>query len=319
VFKRILSAVRSIPLPRLSLRRLREFAVDHREGLLRWGKRAATAGSLALIVLVVHRSVYNFLVGRPDYRVKQAASKVDVTPSWADPRTGEGVVHLRMSREEWSLFDETLVERIGRAFERNAWVKRVTRVERVFPDGLQVNFELRKAHLAVVKPDGIYVIDRDGVRLPGVYAEPPACESAVRFTGLASRPPAAGERWTDPEISTALEMAALAAREPLFAKAKVAAIDLANFGARLDKRRPEIALVTAAGCTIEWGRAPSSRSVGEMPLADKLDNLRRAMEAWPGLEGRLCVKLHVTPKGQLPPTVARESALGNQKAPAPRR
>ena len=319
MFKRFLAGLRSVSLPRVSFRRLREFASGHREGLLKWGTRAGAVGSLALIVLLVHRSVYNSLVARPEYRVKQAVSKVDVTPGWADPRTGEGVVHLRVSNEEWSLFDDTLVARIGRAFEKNAWVKRVTTVERVFPDQLQVKFELRKAHLAILKPNGLYIIDRDGVRLPGVYAEPPACESSVRFTGLASVPPPAGQRWIDAEIGAALEMAALVGREPVFAKAKVATVDLANFGARLDKRRPEVALVTSNGCTIEWGRVPSSTNVAEAPLADKLENLRRVVETWPALEGRLCVKLHVTPKGQFPPTLPRESAIGNQKAPAPRR
>ncbi len=308
MLKRLWNRLASIPRP--NLRGVREFLSNHREGIGTWSVRVAAVGSLALIVLLIHRSVYTFLTGQPSFQLKQQIAKIDITPRWADPRTGEGTVHLKVDGETWNLFDESLVARVGKAFEENPWIRRVTKVERLYPDSVRVQYETRRPYAAVARANGLYLIDRDAVRLPGVYADAPPCETSVRFSGLVSQPPPPGRKWEGAEIAAVLEMAELMAREPLFKKAGVTAVDLANLGARLDRRRAEIALVTSGGCTIEWGRVPSSNRVGETPLAEKLAGLRQVLEAWPNLEGRLAVKLHVTPRGQFPATVPREAQIG---------
>jgi hypothetical protein len=313
-FKRLASSLRSIRLPGLPLLQpIRRFIGDHADGIWTWGVRVGAVGSLVLIVLLIHRSIYSFISNQGAYTVRQSVAQVDVSPSWADRRTGDGVVTLKVDGAEWNLFDETLVARIGRSFEENAWVRRVTAVERVFPDQIRVKFDLRRPYVAIHRANGFYVVDRDGIRLPGVYTEPPACESSLRFTGLASTPPAAGQKWADAEIAAALEMAALIAQEPAFARAGVTGVDLANLNARLDRRRPELALLTQSGCVIEWGRVPSTTKFGELAVADKLDNLRQVLETYPNLETRGRVKLHVATKGQFPPTTPREADLGRNR------
>jgi hypothetical protein len=307
MLKRLRSLCRCIRFPRIPVG---DFVRAHREPLQRWGLRAGALGALALVVILVHRTVYSFVSGQRTFGVRNAPAAVDLTPNWGDPRGGEGVVMLALG--EASLLDDGLVERVARAFGANPWVKKVASVERVYPDHLRVRVEFRRPHLAVQRPNGFVVIDAEGVRLPGVYAEPPACDVSVRVTGTSSQPPAPGRAWAEPEIAAAIEMASLVG-DPVLARAKVAAIDVSNVNGRVDRRRAEIALVTAGGCAIEWGRAPSTRRHGEIALADKLDNLRRVLETYPNLEGRARVKLHVTPRGQLAPTVPAESGLGKPR------
>jgi len=308
VLKRLFARLASIPRP--SLKPVREFLSAHRAGVVAWGSRLGAVGAIALIVLLIHRSIYTYLTGQPAFRLKQQVARLDVTPRWADARTGEGQVNLRISADEWNLFNEDLVATIGRAFEQNAWVKKVTSVQRVFPDQVAVKFERRRPYAAIQRANGLYLIDRDGVRLPGLYVEAPSCESNVKFQGLGGTPPSPGQKWEGAEIAAVVEMAELIARQPVLAKANIAFVDLSNLDARLDKRRADIALITASGCSIEWGRVPSSTKVGEAPVAEKLASLRQALETYPNLQGCLAVKIAVTPKGQFPPTLPRETAVG---------
>ncbi len=257
------------------------FVSTHR----RWAARGAVGVGAAFIVLLVHRSTYGVLVADPHYKPK-AIARVQVAPMWG---AGESTVEMPA---DLSLFDDGLVERIGKAFERNPWVKRVTAVERAFPDAIRVRFEARRPHLAVRRADGVTLVDADGVRLPGVYASAPACACPVEVTGVAGAPPAAGTKWLDADVLAGRELAELAARTPALAALGVRSVDVSNVGGRVDRRRPDAALVTAKGCTIWWGRSPSSPGFGEPGAQEKLDMLAGVCREYPNLDGLKYVKLN---------------------------
>ena len=273
---------------RAGFKSLRSRIAPHRPGLAKLGLRLAAAGSLAFIVLLVHRSVYQMVLEAPQFRVPKSSSRAEVAPRWADPAASEGVVTLPVDRAH--LMDPGLVEEVADSFARNPWVRRVVAVERRFPDQVRVRLEMRAPRLAVKRLRGYTLVDGDGVCLPGTYARPPV--RAMEVLGAASTPPAAGRRWEGPEIAAALEMTSLAGGEGILRELGIRAIDVANLNGRRDAKSPEVTLLAASGASIGWGRVPSSARFGEPALGEKLDNLRRATENYPGLEGLVSVKVH---------------------------
>lgn len=254
----------------------------------RAGRAILFAGGFALVVLLVHREVYSFLARSRRYNLPRVETAV--APAWAD-RTGEEVVRVDLG-DGGSLFDAGLVERVARAFESSPWIRRVLAVERVFPDRLRVRFEYRRAHAAVRRADGHVLVDSDGVRLPGVWADPPTCDRPAVITGIASAPPAPGKVWDDPALRAGLAMADFAHGDPILRRLGVKEVDVANFGGRLDPRRSEVALVTAGGCVVHWGRDPSQPRFGDPSTDEKLENLREVLAVYPDLAGLRSVKVY---------------------------
>ena len=250
--------------------------------------RIGAAGSLVLIVLLVHRSAYSLVIGAPNYQVPKSTARARVAPSWADPAAAESVVTLPAGRD--TLLDSDFVRRVAASFSDNPWVRRVVAVERAFPDQVRVRLEMRSPRLAVRRPGGLVLVDQDGVRLPGTYAKAPTLVTEV--AGIASAPPAPGRTWEGLEIATALEMASLAEGEAVLRRLGIRVVDVANLNGRRDPKSPDLLLVTSTGAVIDWGRAPSAARYGEPALAEKLDNLRRAAENYPRLEGVASVRIH---------------------------
>ncbi len=262
------------------------------------GLGALYAAAFGLVVLLVHREVYFFMASRGQFSVPKV--QADVAPKWAD-RTGVEIV--RVGKDGTSLFDPGLVERVGRTFEECAWIKRVTAVERVFPDRLRVRFEFRTPHVAVKRHDGYVIVDAEGVRLPGVYTEPPrSCERTVQIAGVASLPPEPGRPWTDPALKAAMGLADFAQENPLLARLRVREVDVSNFDGKLDARRSEVAFLTAAGATIAWGRAPGAGKFGEPSNEEKLENLREVLAVYPNLQGVRTVKVYFRGTRAVEPT-----------------
>ncbi len=263
-------------------KRGREFVVDHRAGVL----RGALGIGIGLIVLLIHRATYDILRSQPEFQVKPLA-RVQVAPMWG---AGESTVEMPV---DLSLFDDSVVARVGKSFEANPWVKRVTAVERVFPDRLRVRFEARRPHVALRRPDGVYVVDAEGVVLPGVYASIPAsCARTIEVTGVASLPPRAGGKWDDADVRAGMELVELVASTATLTALDVRTIDVSNVGGRIDRRRPDTSLVTASGCTIVWGRAPSAAGFGEPTPSEKLELLGTVVREYPKLDGLNYVKIH---------------------------
>lgn len=243
-------------------------------------KPVAFAATLVFVVILVHREVYSFIVDRPQFRVPSL--RLAVAPRWAE-RFGSEL--LTVETAGGSLFEADLVERISRAFEANPWVRRVTSVERVFPNAVRVRFEYRRPHVAFRRPGGFVMVDSEGARLPGVYAQLPAGERLMKVVGAQTRPPEPGRVWEDPAVRAGLEMAEVVARSPLLGHLGVEEIDLTNLGGRMDPRRSEVVLLTAGGCAIHWGRPPSRAGFGEPTPSEKLENLREILAVYPGLNG----------------------------------
>jgi hypothetical protein len=256
------------------------------------GLTTLTAAAFALVVLLVHREIYSFITARRQFTVPKVESAV--APRWV-PADSQGVELVRVGKDGSSLYDPGLVERVGRAFEDCPWIRRVTAVERVFPDQLRVRFEYRTPHVAVRRQGGAgyVIVDAEGVRLPGVYVDPPpSCARTVAITGVASLPPEPGRAWADPSLKAAMVLADLAQENALLARLRVREVDVSNAGGKVDPRKSEVTFVIASGCSIAWGRAPGAGKFGEPSLEEKLENLREVLAVYPGLQGVRTVKVY---------------------------
>ena len=273
--------------------RIGAFASRHRAAV----RALLFAGGFAFVVLLIHREVYSFLTRRGAYTVPDIHAAV--APAWSD-RQGEEIV--KISNPGATLFDESLVAKVGKTFEECAWIKRVTSVERVFPDQLRIRFEYRKPHVAVRCENGYVLVDVDGVRLPGVYAEPPASERSARVAGVGGRPPEPGKVWDAPALRAGMKMADYVDATPLLARLKVREINVANHGGRLDPRLSEVTLATSSGVELAWGRTPDTARFGDPSPEEKLENLREVLAAYPDLSGVRRVKIHFRGAKAVEPT-----------------
>jgi hypothetical protein len=251
------------------------------------GRGLLFAAGFALVVLLVHREVYSLLTERRQFSVPELKSAV--APRWADER---GVELVKIDGAGTTLFDPELVARVGAAFEACPWIKKVTAVERVFPDQLRVRFEYRTPHVAVRRENGYVLVDPDGVRLPGVYVEPPACARSTHVAGVTSRPPEPGRAWDDPALRAGMELADTIQATALLGKLRVREVNVANFGGRLDPRMSELTMLTTTGCELGWGRTPATSKFGDLSTEEKLENLREVLAAYPDLAGLRRVKIY---------------------------
>ena len=252
---------------------------------------------LGLVVMLVHREVFAFIAQRRQYSAPPI--KTAVAPKWSN---SQGQEIVRIDGAGRSLFDPQLVEKVGKTFEACPWVRKVTAVERVFPDQLLIKFEYRRAHVAVRRENGFVLVDRDGVRLPGVYATPPACDRTVQVTGLASQPPEPGQPWKDEALAAAVAMADYIPGNTLLSRLGIREVDVANFGGRQDPRHSEMSLVTSNGCIVAWGRTSTTSKFGDLSTEEKLENLREVLAVYPDLNGVKRVTLYFRGSRSIEPT-----------------
>ncbi|MBV8879506.1 MAG: hypothetical protein JO332_06070 [Planctomycetaceae bacterium] len=273
--------------------RIGAFASRHQDSAL----RVLFVVGLGLVVMLVHREVFAFIANRRQFAAPPI--KTAVAPKWSN---SQGQELVKIDGAGRSIFDPKLVEEVGKKFENCPWVRRVTAVERVFPDRLLIKFEYRRAHVAVRRENGYVLVDRDGVRLPGVYPLPPLCDRSVQVTGVASLPPEPGQPWKDEALNAAVAMADYIPGNSLLSRLAVKEIDVANFAGRQDPRKSELSLVTSNGCQIAWGRTSTTSKFGDLSTEEKMENLREVLAVYPDLNGLKRVTLYFRGSRSVEPT-----------------
>lgn len=285
--------------------RIGAFASRHQDAAV----RAVFVAGFALVVLLVHRNVFSFITQRRQFSAPEI--RTAVVPRWA---SSQGEEQIRITGAGRSIFDPQLVEEVGRQFESCPWVRKVTAVERVFPDRLTIRFEYRRAHAAVRRDNGYVLVDADGIRLPGVYAAPPSCERPVLISGVASLPPEPGKPWQDESLRAAVAMADFIPESSLLRRLGIREVDVTNFGGRQDPRKSEMSLVTSSGCVVAWGRTSQTAKFGDLSTEEKLENLREVLAVYPDLAGLKRVTLYFRGSRAVEPA----DAYVQSPAPAPR-
>ena len=280
------------------------FASRHQDSAL----RALFVVGLGLVVMLVHREVFSFIANRRQFAAPPV--KTAVAPKWSN---SQGQELVKIDGAGRSIFDPKLVEEVGKKFENCPWVRKVTSVERVFPDQVLIKFEYRRAHVAIRRDAGFVLVDRDNVRLPGVYATPPACDRTVQVSGVATQPPEPGQVWKDDSLQAAVAMADYIPGNSLLGRLGIREVDVTNFAGRQDPRKSEMTLVASNGCQVAWGRTMSTSKFGDLSTEEKLENLREVLAVYPDLNGLKKVTLYFRGSRSVEPT----DSYVHSPAPAP--
>jgi hypothetical protein len=121
------------------------------------------------------------------------------------------VQYLAQLPDRLPTLDDQTPARLADAFARHPWVKKVDGVALRPPDRARLRLIFRAPALAVPQPDGVRVVDADGILLP-----PGAPSEGLPVMSGAVPPPAglAGEPWGDPAVTAAAAATRRQAAEP---------------------------------------------------------------------------------------------------------
>lgn len=170
------------------------------------------------------------------------------------------------------MLDRTLAERLGKALAdpRIGWVKSVDRV-RIDPSGevtVKCHYRMPAAWVQYRKVG--YLVDAEGVRLPGRY-DIEDCRSTAMLVieGVASGPPEIGSPWPGNDLASAMKLVSLLDGRPF--RHQVTSVYVNNYRGRRDRSRPHIELGTdMPGSRIWWGRPPGEDVGTEISAEQKL-------------------------------------------------
>lgn len=201
-------------------------------------------------------------------RIKPVIQFVDL-PGEIDELAGAELAERLETHLTGPWTDRTLPQRLADLLESSGWVEHVNYVRRTGGGVFLISCRYYQPLAMVQKEEGFYLIERAGVRLPGVYRYDPTW---LVIQGIDRSAPPAGTVWGGADVRAGLDVAAMLLPEPMAGQITGVLVD--NFEGRLDRRRTHIELATdRAGGRIQWGSAPG-RELEENSIQQKLAILR---------------------------------------------
>lgn len=265
----------------------------------RWRRLKRVLGLLALGACVGGVGYGFSVLGQdvrelPMYQMSSESLRLVEGPTWMTPSILADLDVRPQLPERFSLLDPDICRQVAEAYERIVWVDRVDRVAKLDPrvdperPPLEIQLTFRRPMAYVEGPQGSYLVDARGIRLPGVYADPPRLGKVALLVirGVDSAPPGPGHAWLDAGLQAGVRVAEVV--EPYREKYRVVRIDVSNVGGRRDRKDTEISLYTRGNppTRIKWGKAPSPEAeiLQEKTLAEKVAYLNYVYEK---LRGRV--------------------------------
>lgn len=202
----------------------------------------------------------------------------DFLQSTANAHILRGLEHELALTASDTVLDEGLAKRVAASLSRPSigWVKKVNRVI-VRPDGrvsIQCEFREPAAYVAMGRAT-CYLVDNEGVRLPGEYAVED-CESSrlLMIRGVEQTQPDVGEHWYGEDLSSGLRLVSMLYQQPF--RDQVASINVENYAGRISPRQPHLVMATnRPGSRIWWGRPPNDENGIENTARQKLALLQQ--------------------------------------------
>ena len=240
---------------------------------------AAAFVALALLMIPVVISRLPKLDGRPEYLIGPEQITISPPPRWIPPDLTKQVFELAGLKDQESLQDPTLSERIAAAFHTHPWIQKVVSVRKSYPARIQVEVIYREPVAMVRGIDGHYPIDKNGILLPAQDFADADVERFPVIERVSSVPMGKlGESWGDPVVAGAARLAAVLSKQKdgkswwkelelvsIVVPRRVALTENAN--------ELEYELKTAGGSQILWGRGPDSTHPGELTVVQKIERL----------------------------------------------
>ena len=176
------------------------------------------------------------------------------------------------------IHEPDLTVRVAGAFEQHPWIRRVDRVRKKYPAGLEVELTYRSPVAMVVVKEGLRPIDADGVWVPGLgyITKEHALTYPAIYVGATQPVGPKGAGWGDPVVVDAAKLASVLESDWQTLGPVIYQIEL-NGTPTLASAAPEFDLVGRPDhpdLLIHWGRAPGKELAGEPNAATKLEKLK---------------------------------------------
>jgi hypothetical protein len=239
--------------------------------------------AIAVLVLMagggsyaVWQQVRSHVLNAAEYQIEPDKITISALPPWIHTDIKKEVLHEAAFDGPLSLVDTELTVHVAGAFAAHPWVAHVNRVSKRFPAGLDVVLLYRRpvAMVEVEKGTGALPVDVEGVVLPTQDFSAEDAEAYLRIGEIRTTPSGAtGERWGDPAVTGAAQVAAALADD----WKELGIYRIVPSGQRSGKIGVEyiFSLVTRGGMQIRWGRAPATDLPGELPAVEKISQLKR--------------------------------------------
>lgn len=195
---------------------------------------------------------------------------VDLPPQLAVLAQGELEDSL-LSLLDGPWLDDRVCRMVAERLERSGWIAAVRQVRRHSDGRFDIRCAYRIPAVMIAHGDAYYLVDDEGMRLPGVYR---ADSSWVMLEGVGSPPPPPGAAWEGDDVKSGLRLLRNL-RGETFAH-QVAGIDVENYRGRRNKRSSHVIVRTHPdNGQVWWGSMPG-QEIEENSVAQKLVILREA-------------------------------------------
>ncbi len=140
---------------------------------------------------------------------------------------------------------------------------------------MNIKFELRRPVAIVKKKRGNFLVDKDGIMLPGKFYKYPedGDDPICIIVRNSVKVPEYGEQWNDKSITDGINLLNYLKHNKVDKLLNITSIDVSEIGGRHKEGKMDIALWTKDGAKIKWGCATSSEHVNELSNYEKLQNL----------------------------------------------
>ncbi len=211
----------------------------------------------------------------PEYQAQTVEVRLLDRPSWLSERWVESMLWPLTHGDPPHPLDDNVAERVVGVIEESGWVRRVVRAERFSGGRVDVRCEYRMPLAVVQQGTRFFLVDEEGVRLPGEYDAP---GEFLMIQGVTGDVPEPGVAWAGKDLDAGIKLALLLRGEP-FAR-QVGAISVHNYGGRERAAEAHLKLQTLPDAqgpgrsgTILWGSCPGEE-IEEPTAADKVRVLR---------------------------------------------
>ncbi|MFH0946475.1 MAG: hypothetical protein V2A76_14865 [Planctomycetota bacterium] len=216
-------------------------------------------------------------------------------PVWMSEKAHQQLRTVLQEIEPISIFAADFSEKVSTSLRAaSPWIGEVRHVERVFPNRVRVEFELRRPVVSIEWGPKRLLLDKEA-RIIHQESLSEAMEFRLPILPVVgSRPrrePQLGRIFPDPEVLEAVKVAseiqALDERNSLVVRRiRPVAYEIRRSVQGAVAAAGEVHLRTAAGVFVEWGRAQSATfGLNDLLPSRKVRHLERILEVFPDLVG----------------------------------